>query len=205
MDRLKGNASPTLTVPANPDLDDVLDPAERVDVTSMAWRLGPSGVSSLMDTLDSVLGELGGDQTCRCPVCERHDSVHRQVQLTTADGQVVAVDEALHETLAIMAANEIRTTDSCENFRDAMAKLGPQQIPAVLQEALQNPRALSFAEAIRSGRAVIRFKAENEAELECVARLRNLSWIFIETGHLVCQITFPLKRAADVARTVAGE
>lgn len=158
-----------------------------------------------MDTLASVLEATGADQSCSCTVCEKHESVHAQAHLTTADGQDVSVDKALHKTLAIMAANGVRTTDSSENFREAMEKLGPHQIPAVLQEAIQNPRAISFAEAIRRRHAVIRFTAENEAELECVARLRNHSWIFIETGHLVCQITFPLERSNEVARTVAGE
>ncbi|MDQ0923093.1 hypothetical protein QF038_001601 [Pseudarthrobacter sp. W1I19] len=202
--RLRGEARPTLTVPANPDLDDVLDPAERVDVTSEAWRLGAGGADSLLATLTSVLQNFGIGPSCSCPVCENHGTVHEQAMLITADGHEVSVDKALHKALSIMAENGIRTTESCQDLRDAIERLAPHQIPTVLQDALQNPRAVSCAEAVKRRNAVVRFKVENDAERRFMELLRKHGWIFLEAGHLVGQITFPIERVGEVVLIAAA-
>ncbi|MHA7298215.1 hypothetical protein [Pseudarthrobacter sp. MDT3-1] len=188
--RMAGTGTP-LTEPADPDSAVLLDPAQRVDTESLAWKLGESGNVALLSATQQLLDALNiAPPPCDCRVCNGHTTAHDSRELLTATGETVNVDTELHTLLEVMNVAGIRTTGSCKDLRGAMEQLWPEQVQVLLAE--DHPHTISYAVTLRRREAVIRFENRNDAERQFIKSLRFTEGLHIANGPTQTQLTFPL-------------
>lgn len=200
--RIAGEGLP-MTKPANPDKAKVFDPAARVSTDSFAWKLGDAGVQAMLDVVQGVMDDIGVSlPTCNCNLCQNHETVHPAEVLTTATGDKVKVDAALHSLLTALSAAGVRTTGSCQAFYEAVQALIPTNMRTLISDTHEG---VTYSVPLRRREAFIRFENRNPAERKLVKALRNLDWLHLSDGRVEGQISFPLGRVQellDVAKSL---
>ncbi|WP_091465360.1 hypothetical protein [Paenarthrobacter nitroguajacolicus] len=193
--RIAGEGLP-MTKPANPDKAKVFDPAARVTTDSFAWKLGDAGVQAMLDVVQGVMDDIGVSlPTCNCNLCQNHETVHPAEVLTTATGDKVKVDAALHPLLTALSTAGVRTTGSCQAFYEAMQALVPENIRSL---ASDTTNGVTYSVPLRRREAFIRFENRNPAERKLVKALRNRDWLHLSDGRVEGQISFPLARVPEL-------
>ncbi|KII26977.1 hypothetical protein M707_24655, partial [Arthrobacter sp. AK-YN10] len=188
--RITGQATPAFQPPAKFPIDGIRDPSKEIDTSSPVWVLGGETTDALVARIDALIG-------CSCPVCENHAEVHPARTITTAEGRTVAVDAALAPLLQTMNRAGIRTTDSCQNLREAVTALWPERLDAL---AADMPGTVSYARAVTTGSAFIRMLSSSEAERRFIQRTQRLGqW---QVNGEVAQLTFRLEEAKTIAQRV---
>lgn len=200
--RIAGTGVP-LTEPADPDDPELVDPAERVNLDSMAWKLGNYGVAALLNALQGIAEDLHFPlPACDCRFCEDHTTVHESHELHLSTGETVQADAELVPLLQALAEGGIRTTASCQDFHGGMEQLWPEQIPVLL--AQEDPRSINYAVPLRRKEAVVRFENRNESARAYIRAIRAVEELHLTDGPSQAQIVFPLSMVPKLAALVGG-
>lgn len=178
--RLEGIVEPALRF--SPNATDIADPMERVDQNSLEWTFGREGQVAMKLNLDALIGD-----SCDCPLCAGHTSVHPSKDLVLDGGEIVPVDEELHELLMAMNAVGIRTTDSCVDVADALDKLYPDRKTALLRAPAGK---VNYRSMILRQAAHIRFNNTSLAARAFRETAAKTPGIEVTTSGLMTQLVF---------------
>lgn len=199
-ERLAGRLEPEIRFKPNPDYTDIVDPADRIDTTSMEWKWSAGAAVSMLTTLDALVGN-----TCNCQLCEKHEEAHPSKTLRTITGDDVQVDQELHGLLDTLVKAGIRTVSSCVNFSDALDKLWPEQKAQLVRNPLGD---LHYRDIILLEAAHIRIRNTTPQAKAFIEAALQTPDVGVETAGIVTQVVFPLAaiphltKIADIIRTV---
>lgn len=177
--------------------DEVARPESFVDTSSIAWILDPTSLDRMLRAVQAIYRPA---RDCDCEYCERHGEFHEQADLTTAENEVVHVDQELLPLLTSMASQGIRTTESCVNFREVIEGIAPEQIPPLINGA---PRSvLSHEEALRRSGSYIRLINESEPEKRFIARAGQIEGVSITHSSSITQIVFTANEIHELLEAI---
>lgn len=126
-----------------PDVIPVREP-KNPDLYGRSWIPEPNGA----DTLPVV-------PPCFCPVCQRHDEVHAQAEVTPPGAsEPVSVDAALAPLMEALWRVGAVTFASCENLRYAVTRIAPSELHRLVSEV--EPRGFTYAHTVTHGLAFVR-------------------------------------------------
>ncbi|NUU30841.1 hypothetical protein [Arthrobacter sp. C9C5] len=192
--RRHGTLQPAFKVPARFSPDAIRDPNQDVDTSNPAWVFGAEGLSALLTVADAITGTA-----CACPVCTDHGTVHPAQTIETTPGGTALVDAPLAALLDTMNRQGIRTTDSCQNLREAVTALWPERLPTLTAEPTGT---VNYGQITRSGSAFIRMHATNPAEQRFIRTTQHLGeW---QTAEGIAQLSFPLQNVPALTRAAGS-
>ncbi|MCV7494637.1 hypothetical protein M3D62_010655 [Micrococcus luteus] len=176
------------------DVDDVLDPADLVDLNGWEWSVGRDLSVNMRNLIEIMNPQLAA---CDCKFCARHHTIHATKPVTLKDGTTVDIDAGVAPVVAAFAAADVNTSESCEDFGPALREL---DLNAYLL-LRDNPAGdVNHSRTIREGGAFVRFSSATPAGERIAARLRER--YSLDSGGIVNQVTFPLSEAGNVERIV---
>lgn len=95
------------------DVDDVMDPADLVDIPSLGWKMTRHELADFQLVMQAVMPSLAA---CDCRFCSQHEQIHAAVPVELADGSVMQIDKAVAGVVREFAAFGVMTLASCEDF-----------------------------------------------------------------------------------------
>jgi hypothetical protein len=192
--RKRGDLQPPFKVPPRFSPDAIRDPSTDIDTGSPVWVFGADGLKAILEAANAITGPA-----CTCPVCRDHETVHPAQSIDTADGGTALVDAPLAALLEAMNHKGIRTTDSCQNLREAVTALWPERL-ADLEQA--TPGTVNYSETVGTGNAFIRMHATSTAEQRFMQAAQHIgTW---QTVEGIAQLSFPMEQAPALTRIAEG-
>lgn len=201
--RMAGAGVP-LTEPADPDNQQLMDPAERINPDSLSWKLGDAGIKAMLAALQGVAENLHIPlPACNCRFCDGHTTVHASQEVQLSTGETVQADAELAPLLEALASAGIRTTASCQDFRGGMEQLWPEQIPVLLAE--EDPRTVNYAVPLRWAGAVVRFENRTDPARAFIRTIRALEGLHLTDGTTQAQLCFPLDMVPELMKLAQAQ
>lgn len=181
-----GERGPALRFSEHINKDDILDPHDVVDSSSLKWQFSEEQAGKLLRTLEA---RMPAARKCDCIICERHGEVHPSRTLTTAEDLTVEIDAELHTLLSAMAAAGIRTTDSCINLHECIMAIEPRGYAPLINGSQRG--TMNYERVLRRKAAFIRLRNDGSQEQAFISRAEKLPGIETTATGLLTQVVFP--------------
>lgn len=176
------------------DLDDVLDPADLVDLDSDEWKRDGDWAADMLNIMQMVMPSLAA---CECRFCAQHEQIHAGESVTLADGSSVTVDRGVVGVVAALNDAGILTSASCEAFGPALREF---DLPAFLTLRDTPSGGVNYSRPLMDGGAFVRFSARTNAGK--LAAMLLGKFYGVDQHGTVAQVTFPLEDAQKVCLIV---
>lgn len=176
------------------DVEDVMDPADLVDLDSLLWKRSQHWAGNFSNIIELIMPKFAA---CDCRFCSQHEQIHAGESVTLANGSSVVVDRGVAGVVAAFGAAGIITSESCEDFGPALREFDVTEFLALRDDPAG---IVNYSRPLREGGAFVRFSSSTKAG-KVVTILLGKYYGMDEHG-MVAQVTFPLSEAWRVERII---